>query len=158
MELDAMINNVKRWLCSWFTPSPVFELAHELATLPTRGSSESAGLDLYAVEDHVIPPGTTAIIKTGLKCKFNPGWAALLWDRSGMGARGVHRYAGCIDSDYRGPWGVVLHNSTNDTVVIGPYDRVAQVVFQRCWVGQPRLGHVSNDSERGTGGFGSTGK
>jgi deoxyuridine 5'-triphosphate nucleotidohydrolase len=158
MGLAAMINAPVRWVRSWFTPDVVFQFSHEFATLPARGSGESAGLDLYAVEEKTIDPGATAIIKTGLRCTFNPGWVALIWDRSGMGAKGYHRYAGCIDSDYRGDWGVVLHNSTGQPVTIKPYDRVAQVVFQRCWIGQPKLGVVINDTERGEGGFGSTGK
>jgi dUTP pyrophosphatase len=156
-----MFEPLLRRLDGLFRPNPVFELAHELATLPTRGSEESAGLDLYAAIDepkiHVVP-GQTVLVPTGLKCKFNPGWAAFLWDRSGMGFKGIHRYAGLIDSDYRGTWGVVLNNSTNDTITIKPYDRIAQVVFQRCWIGTPRLGNVSVDTKRGVGGFGSTGK
>jgi dUTP pyrophosphatase len=159
MESAAtMIEPVIRWVRSWFSPNPVFELVHEMATLPSRGSKESAGLDLYAVEAVTIPKEATIIVKTGLKGKFNPGWAACLWDRSGLGAKGLHRYAGLIDSDYRGEWGVVIHNSSGLPLEIKPYDRIAQVVFQRVWIGQPRLGWVTVDTERGTGGFGSTGK
>lgn len=153
------VATIKQWFLAWFTPAPVFELADELATLPIRGSKESAGLDLHAACKKMhIEPGQTAIVPTGLKCKFNRGWAACLWDRSGLGAKGIHRYAGLIDSDYRGLWGVVIHNSTNEVITIRAYDRIAQVVFQRCWIGRPSLGNVTNDTERGTGGFGSTGK
>lgn len=157
-SVATMIDGGLRWVRSWFTPDVVFELAHELATLPTRGSRESAGLDLYAAEAAEIAPGETGLVKTGLKGSFNPGWAACLWDRSGMGFKGFHRFAGLIDSDYRGEWGVVIHNTTSETLKVGPYDRVAQVVFQRVWIGTPVLGRITVDTERGTGGFGSTGK
>lgn len=143
-------------LCGLFGPRPTFEL-YPGAKSPTRGSEFSAGVDLYAAAPLELLPGETAIAYTGLKCKFLPGWVALIWDRSGMGARGIHRYAGVIDGDYRGFWGVVLHNSTNEPIVVNTGDRVAQVLFQRCWFGRVRIGTVANDTERGTGGFGSTG-
>lgn len=143
-----------KWLRSWFTPDAVFELGLG-AKLPTRGSKGSAGLDLYASQAIEIPPGQTAIVATDLKCRFNFGWAAMIWDRSSMGAKGMHRFAGLIDSDYDGKWGVVLHNSTSSPVVVNVGDRVAQVVFQRVWMGRPRKGVVSLT---GRGGFGSTGK
>ncbi len=125
--------------------------------MPLRGSREAAGLDIVAGEYKEIPAGGTVLVKTGIKCKFNPGWAAMLWDRSGMGFKGVHRYAGLIDSDYRGEWGVVLHNTTEEFFSVEKGDRIAQVVFQRVWGGKPKLGTVFNDTSRGEGGFGSTG-
>jgi dUTP pyrophosphatase len=138
-------------------PNPVFELCDDAAVVPTRGSKHAVGLDLYACESVPILAGKTQIISTGLKCQFNPGWGAFLWDRSSLGLKGCHRYAGVIDPDYRGIWGVVLHNSTRDMVVIHTGDRIAQVVFQPCWVGLPAVGEV-DETERMAGGFGSTGR
>ena len=149
---------VWRWCSSWFTPRPVFEILTDGGTLPTRGSKESAGLDLYcSVRQVVIEPYQTGKVPIGISCSFNPGWAAFIWDRSGMGSKGYHRFAGLIDSDYRGEWGVIIHNTTSERLVIGQYDRVAQVVFQRCWIGRASHGVVKNDTVRGSGGFGSTG-
>jgi dUTP pyrophosphatase len=148
-----------RWIRSWFTPDVVFDIRSDsCAIYPTRGSKESAGLDLYANASIEIAPGATTIISTGLKASFNPGWAAFIWDRSGMGAKGLHRFAGLIDSDYRGLWGVVIHNTTDSPLEINYGDRIAQVVFQRVWTGKPKVGTVKDDTKRGVQGFGSTGK
>lgn len=146
-----------RRLRGLFGPNPVFSGGCGVSQRPYRGSKESAGLDLYATKRVLITPGGTVVVATGLRCNFNPGWGAYIWDRSGYGVRGLHRFAGLIDSDYRGDWGVVIYNSTSDTVEVRPGDRVAQVVFQRCWIGKPKWGKVKNDTARGTGGFGSTG-
>ncbi len=146
-----------RKIKSWFGPSPVFELKYEGAKLPTRGSKEAAAFDLYAADGWSLGPGSTVIVSTGLRCDFLPGWVALIWDRSCMGSKGIHRFAGVIDSDYRGMWGVVLHNTTRDMFWIKPGDRIAQVVFQRVWTGRIKEGVVSV-TERGESGFGSTGK
>ena len=147
----------KREIMGLLAPMPVFEKINSDAFIPVRGSSEAAGLDLFANEYKEVPVGHTVLVKTGLKCSFNPGWAALIWDRSGWGFKGIHRYAGVIDSDYRGEWGVVLHNSTHQFFSVEKGDRIAQVVFQRVWIGKPKQGTVIEDTARGRGGFGSTG-
>lgn len=120
--------------------------------MPSRGSKGSAGLDLYASESLVIKPNRTVIVPTSIYCQFNRGWAAFIWDRSSFGFRGIHRFAGVIDSDYDGEWGVVLHNTKSQEVVVNKGDRVAQVVFQRVWFGGPKTNKTRE------GGFGSTGK
>lgn len=154
------VAKIKTWIRSWFTPDAVFNWVEgsDYTQLPTRGSKGAAGLDLYCAEKIRIRPGETVLVKTGLKCKFNPGWGAFLWDRSGLGAGGVHRFAGLIDCDYRGEWRVVLHSNKKEAMTLTPGDRIAQVVFQRVWTGQPHFGPVGDDTERGEGGFGSTGK
>ena len=158
-----MVSTVKmiRWVRSWFTPDVVFDFVnhtYNVGYLPTRGSKESAGLDLYANKSFKVAGGCTVIVSTGIKASFNPGWGAFLWDRSGMGAKGFHRFAGLIDSDYRGEWGVVIHNTTGEPLEIKSGDRIAQVVFQRVWIGNANMKTVKDDTTRGTGGFGSTGK
>lgn len=150
------MNKLVRYVRSFFTPDATFEVCND-GIMPFRGSKESAGLDIYASESVLIQSQHTVLIPTQLKCSFNPGWVALLWDRSGMGFKGIHRYAGCIDSDYPGKWGVVLHNSTYDDITVNKGDRIAQVLFQRCWIGKPKAGIVSQTTDR-VGGFGSTGK
>lgn len=146
-----MWRRIRRFL----SPQPVFELGL-LSRKPTRGSVGSAGLDLYANEAIEIPPGSTALVSTGLRCRFNYGWVALIWDRSGMGVKGIHRFAGVIDSDYDDKWGVVIHNTQQTSIVINIGDRIAQVLFQRVWMGTPSLGTYVGRG-RG-GGFGSTGR
>lgn len=152
-----MIKKIIRILRGFFTPDLVFEKLTDSAVLPSRSSEESAGLDLYSITDTTIPAGHTVKIPLGIRASFNPGWAACIWDRSGLGSKGYHRYAGLIDSDYRGQWQVVIHNATSEFVNIFRGDRVAQVVIQRVWIGTPKEGKVDTSVDRG-GGFGSTGR
>jgi dUTP pyrophosphatase len=127
------------------------------AKLPTRSHS-SAGYDLYACEGLIIPVGATAVVPTGIAVEFPPGHVALIWDRSGLGAKGIHRFAGVIDSDYRGPWGVVLHNASGVPYKIEVGDRIAQVLFQEVQSWPVEEAVELSDTARGEGGFGSTGR
>ena len=86
----------------------------ESATIPTRAHITDAGYDLYADFEHkfiLIKPGETKLVGTGIKIAIPRGYVGLIWDRSSMGVKGIHRYAGVIDSGYRGEVKVCLHNS-----------------------------------------------
>src|SRR5689334_3676060 len=107
-----------------------FKKLNNSAKIPTKGSPFAAGYDLYSSENTIIEPGQTSIVKIGLASEFSLGYVALIWDRSGMGVKGMHRFAGVIDCDYRGEWGVVLHNTKKEPFVITIGDRIAQVLFQ----------------------------
>ena len=133
------------------------------AKLPTYGSAEAAGADLYAcLEEAVtIRPGETVFIPTGIALEVPKGCAGLVYARSSMGAkRGLApaNKVGVIDSDYRGEIKVVLlnHGSVPQTVENG--ERIAQFlitpVLQPSYVEAAEL----SDTERNAGGFGSTGK
>ena len=135
----------------------------EGAKLPTYGSAEAAGADLYAcLEEAVtIRPGETVFIPTGIALEVPKGCAGLVYARSSMGAkRGLApaNKVGVIDSDYRGEIKVVLlnHGSVPQTVENG--ERIAQFlitpVLQPSYVEAEEL----SDTERNAGGFGSTGK
>lgn len=133
------------------------------AILPTYGSSEAAGADLYACleESVTIQPGDTVFIPTGIALEVPKGCAGLVYARSSMGAkRGLApaNKVGVIDSDYRGEIRVVLlnHGKVPQTVEHG--ERVAQFLITP--VLTPRYEEVEalTDTDRGTGGFGSTGK
>ena len=133
------------------------------AVLPTYGSAEAAGADLYAcLEGPVtIQPGETAWIPTGIALEVPKGCAGLIYARSSMGVkRGLApaNKVGVIDSDYRGEIRVVLlnHGKTAQTVAHG--ERVAQFLITP--VLTPTYEEVSEltDTDRGSGGFGSTGK
>lgn len=134
----------------------VFEVGPN-GTLPTRGSPEAAGLDLYAAHDIEIPYWSSAKVQLDIQSRFDAGWVGLIWDRSGMGSKRIHRYAGVIDSDYRGEWAVILFNSNYGSFHVQKGDRVAQVIFQPVWIGEPVEGNILDPTERGAGGFGSTG-
>lgn len=135
----------------------------EDAILPTYGSAEAAGADLYACLDQtvVIEPGETAWIPTGLSLEVPKGCAGLVYARSSLGAkRGLApaNKVGVIDSDYRGEIRVVLLNHSKQTQTVEHGERIAQFLITP--VLTPVYEEVSELTEtgRGTGGFGSTGK
>lgn len=128
------------------------------ATVPTRANTSDAGWDLYASESLSIDPNGKGLVSTKIAMAIPEGYVGLIWDRSGVAAkRGVHRFAGVIDSGYRGEIKVCLWNSSAETFVINEGDRIAQLLIQEV----PALELVEVDSldstERGDGGFGSSG-
>ncbi len=136
---------------------------HKKAILPTYGSAEAAGADLYACLDEavVIEPGETAWIPTGLALEVPKGSAGLVYARSSLGAkRGLApaNKVGVIDSDYRGEIRVVLLNHSKQIQQIEHGERIAQFLITP--VLTPAYEEVDEltDTDRGTGGFGSTGK
>lgn len=141
---------------------PVKKL-HPNAKLPTYGSPEAAGADLYAcLEEAVtIQPGEIFWVPTGIALEVPKGCAGLVYARSSMGAkRGLApaNKVGVIDSDYRGEIRVVLLNHSKQPQTLEPGERVAQFVITP--VLQPAYEEVAEltDTDRGEGGFGSTGK
>ena len=136
---------------------------HPQAILPTYGSAEAAGADLYAFleADVTISPGQTVLIPTGLAMELPKGYAGLIYARSGLGVkRGLApaNKVGVIDSDYRGEFMVALHNHGAVPQTIRQGDRIAQLLITP--VITPGFTEVStlSDTDRGMGGFGSTGK
>lgn len=144
-----------------------FFLADKNAKVPTQGSSGSAGYDLYASNENIIQisPGQRALIPTGLITQFPPYVYGRIADRSGVAYKmGGHVLAGVIDSDYRSTIGVVLHNTNNsdsgNVITVNPGDRIAQLIFEmrsNANFIQVSSKEELDDSERGVGGFGSTG-
>lgn len=133
------------------------------AVLPTYGSADAAGADLYAclAETITIAPGASAFVPTGLAMEIPKGYAGLIYARSGLACkRGLApaNKVGVIDSDYRGEFIVVLHNHSNVTQEISHGERIAQLVITP--VLTPGFEEVSEltDTARSGGGFGSTGK
>lgn len=131
---------------------------HPAARLPHRATPLSSGYDLYSVENTTLLPFSTSIVKLGISVKFPTDHVALIWDRSGLGAKGIHRFAGVIDPDYRGEWKVVLYNSSPSPYSIFIGDRVAQVLFQRVEHWDVYEVDVIDTTTRNEGGFGSTGR
>ena len=133
------------------------------AVLPTYGSADAAGADLYAcLEEAVtIPAGKTVFIPTGLAMEIPSGCAGLIYARSSMGAkRGLApaNKVGVIDSDYRGQVMVALHNHGQQDQLVQPGERVAQLLITPVFT--PGFCEVDDltDTDRGAGGFGSTGR
>ena len=133
------------------------------AKMPTFGSREAAGADLYACleEPVTIEPGKTVLLPTGLSMALPKGYVGLVYARSGLACKqglAPANKVGVIDSDYRGEFMIALHNHSTEPRVVEHGDRIAQLVVTP--VIQPDYFEADtlDDTPRGTGGFGSTGK
>ena len=132
------------------------------AIIPTYGSAEAAGADLYACLDEavVIAPGQTVFVPTGIAMEVPKGCAGLIYARSGLACkRGLApaNKVGVIDSDYRGELMVALHNHGSIPQTIEPGDRIAQFLIMPVITAQFIEVESLDETERGAGGFGSTG-
>ena len=135
----------------------------ENAVLPTYGSAEAAGADLYACLDEavVIEPGMTVFIPTGLAMELPKGYVGLIYARSGLACkRGLApaNKVGVIDSDYRGEFIVALHNHGDAAQTVASGERIAQLLVMPILA--PAFDEVDSldDTQRAAGGFGSTGR
>ncbi len=133
------------------------------AILPTYGSNEAAGADLYAClpETVSIAPGEVLWVPTGIALEVPKGCAGLIYARSSMGVkRGLApaNKVGVIDSDYRGEIRVVLLNHSNTVQTVSPGERVAQLIITPVLTPAYEETEDLSDTARGEGGFGSTGK
>lgn len=127
--------------------------------LPAYAHAGDAGLDLCSAEDHVLRPGETAVLKTGVCMAIPAGHVGLIWDRSGLAAKNsVHTLAGVVDSTYRGELQVVLKNSGNVDFPITRGMRIAQMLIQPVLSVTVQESDSLDDTARGKEGFGSTGK
>lgn len=156
------------------------------ARVPEYSKSGDAGADVYAVSsenkfsrkrlswsyldcsgkiadledgDYLIESGGTVLVGLGFSIELPPQWEMQVRSRSGLAKRGitVPNSPGTIDSGYRGPCGVLLHNNNNHAVIIKPGDRIAQFVLKAAPQANYQQVDKLGDSERGEGGFGSTG-
>ena len=138
------------------------KLLDDKAILPTYGSVDAAGADLYAniAETETINPHETKLIKTGVAMAIPKGLMGLIFARSGLASkRGLApaNKVGVVDADYRGEILVALHNHTNIEQSIEPKERIAQMVFVPYIKGNFEVVDDLEETVRGTGGFGSTG-
>jgi len=134
------------------------KLLHPDAKMPIYGSAGAAAFDLYSVEDALLEPGETKIINLGLALEIEPGYCLKFRDRSGLGAKGIHHFAGLIDSDYRGELKVVLHNASKTSYKIEKGDRVIQALIAPVIQADFEKVDELSQTARGDGGFHSTGK
>ncbi|MBA2749365.1 MAG: dUTP diphosphatase [Tatlockia sp.] len=128
------------------------------AKLPMRGSETSAGMDLSSIESKSILPGKYAPIKTGLKVALPNNCYGRIAPRSGLAVRnGVSVLAGVIDSDYRGEIICMLINHGEKEFFISVGDRIAQLIVESILLLEADWTDNLDETERGAGGFGSTG-
>jgi dUTP pyrophosphatase len=129
---------------------------HPNAIIPTRGTPGSAGLDLFVLNDGWVPSGQTVTFGTGIAVAIPPGHVGLIRARSSAIRRGLV-IAGTIDSDYRGEIGVLILNSEWDTAKIEAGKSYAQLIVVPFASFEVTETGDLDETERGTGGFGSTG-
>ena len=133
------------------------------ATIPTYGSERAAGADLYACERESVTTdaGKTVLVHTGIAMAIPEGYVGLVYARSGLASkRGLApaNKVGVIDSDYRGEIMVALHNHGDEAQTVEHGERIAQIVFTPYAYADMEVCDQLDDTARGVGGFGSTGK
>ena len=139
------------------------KILREGAKLPTYGSAEAAGADLYACLEQAvtIAPGQTVFIPTGFAMAVPKGCAGLIYARSGMACKrdlAPANKVGVIDSDYRGEIIVALHNHGREDKTVSHGERIAQMIITPVLTPAYEIADNLDDTERGEGRFGSTGK
>ena len=132
------------------------------AKLPARKTAGSVGFDISACldDDVIIGAGETYMIGSGFAIALEPGYAAFIYARSGLGIRNGIIPANCVgvvDSDYRGEVIVGLKNTSDEPFRVSDGDRIAQMVITKCELPEPVLSEDLDETPRGSGGFGSTG-
>lgn len=145
------------------TQTVKFKKLNTNAMVPTYGTSFAAGADLYACMDEpvAIAPGQTQFIHTGLAMEIPEGFAGLVYARSGLACKkglAPANKVGVIDADYRGEIMVALHNHSSEAVTVETGERIAQLVITPFLTAVFEEVAELQDTERGEGGFGSTGR
>ena len=138
-----------------------FKKLHADARIPTRQTPGSAGFDLHldGRSPWFMYPGDTRVYPTGIAAAIPEGYVGLIRDRSGLASKGLTVLGGVIDSDYRGEIKVVLNHADGPgsvSVALAPGDRIAQLVVIPCLLDGVEVTELA-DTERGAGGFSSTG-
>jgi len=128
------------------------------ATVPTKDDPSDAGIDVYTNESYTLKPGERHLFSTGIAVEFSAGHVALLWDRSGLGSKGIHRLAGVIDSGYRGEWKVALVNLSDEPYEIKAGDKIIQCILQEFAPVQIEQVEELKETTRAGAGFGSSGR
>ena len=135
-----------------------FKRLDQRAVLPTRGSASSAGLDLYCIEAVSLEPGQRVVARTGLAVAVPEGYYGRVAPRSGLATnQGLDVLAGVIDADYRGEVGCLLYNAGDEPIRLPAQSKICQLIVERIITPEPVWVDDLGATERGGGGFGSTG-
>ncbi|MGA2532730.1 MAG: dUTP diphosphatase [Candidatus Aminicenantales bacterium] len=130
---------------------------HPDAKIPVYGHPGDAGMDLFAVVDRDLGPGQVFAVPTGIQVAIPAGFVGLIWDKSGISLKGVHRLAGVVDAGYRGEVQVVMINLGEGAFPIRKGMKIAQMLIQPVAAVAVTESDSLDDTTRGEGGFGSTG-
>jgi len=128
------------------------------AKIPQYGHKGDAGLDVFSAVDDVLGKKETKAISAGIKMEIPEGYVGLIWDKSGISLKGIHRLAGVIDSGYRGEVRIVLTNLGENPFVIEKGMKIAQLLIQPVIDVDVVEVEDLEETTRGENGFGSTGK
>ena len=128
------------------------------AKLPTYGHHGDAGLDIFSSVDDLLGVKEVKPISTGIKIAIPAGYVGLVWDKSGISLKGVHRLAGVIDSGYRGEVKIVMVNLGEKPFVVEKGMKIAQLLIQPVAEVKVIESDELDDTSRGENGFGSTGR
>lgn len=128
------------------------------AILPVYALPGDAGFDVFAVEETIISAKKWAPVRTGLAIEIPNGFVSLVWDKSGLALKnGLKTAGGVIDSGYRGEYTIIVHNLSQEDIVIKKGQKIAQVLIQPVCRADIELVEKLSETDRQTGGFGSTG-
>jgi dUTP pyrophosphatase len=130
---------------------------HPDAKIPVYGHPGDAGMDLYAVVDRTLAPGEVFAVPTGIQVAIPAGSVGLIWDKSGISLKGVHRLAGVVDAGYRGEVQVVMINLGKEPFAVLKGMKIAQMLIQPVTGVRIVESETLDGTSRGEGGFGSTG-
>ncbi len=131
---------------------------HPEARLPVYQHPGDAGLDLFSAVDEVLGAGELKAVPTGIQMAIPDGHVGLIWDKSGISLQGVHRLAGVVDAGYRGEVKVVMINLGKLPFAIKKGMKIAQLLIQPVVAAEVTETADLDDTSRGDGGFGSTGR
>lgn len=136
-----------------------FQLDHPNAKMPVRGTPHSAGLDVFTPEFVSIEPHGHKVIGLGIRSEFTPGYMLQAMEKSGVSTKHMIDIGACvIDSDYRGEIKIHLINNSDQEVIFYSGEKIAQLVMIPVCIVEPTQGQVDMETQRGEGGFGSTGR
>ncbi len=134
-----------------------FKRLDPAATLPTRGSSQAAGLDIFSIEEVVIEPKQRSLVRTGLAVAIPEGYYGRVAPRSGLAVQnGLDVLAGVIDSDYRGEVRCLLYNAGDEAIHLPAQTKICQLIIEKIITPGAVWADEISDTHRGSGGFGST--
>lgn len=131
---------------------------HDHAKLPVYGHKGDAGLDVFACGRVELEPLVPVAVPTGIQVAVPENHVGLIWDKSGLSLKGVHRLAGVVDSGYRGEVKVVLINLSRDIIVVKEGMKIAQMLIQPVREVTVEEAGSLDKTVRGENGFGSTGR
>jgi dUTP pyrophosphatase len=135
------------------------KLLTENARPPLRNTPTDAGLDLFSSENVTIPSKKWAAVSTGISISIPDGNYARIAPRSGLAFKhGIDVFAGVVDSGYRGEIKAILYNASDDDYTISINDKIAQLIIEKCQIWDVEVVESLDETVRGEGGFGSSGK